>query len=84
MLLCRFVGGGFYVVCIATKHPSWIKRLVCPECKSKGEMRTILYGMPNEDFDFVKYAVGGCCIQSGGMDPDIECDVCGWVGFRND
>lgn len=47
-------------------------------------MRTILYGMPNEDFDFVKYAVGGCCIQSGGMDPDIECDVCGWVGFRND
>jgi len=48
-------------------------------------MRQILYGMPDpEIFDFEKYAVGGCCINGDGSDPDIQCRSCEWEGFRKD
>ena len=47
-------------------------------------MRTILYGMPNpEVFDFEKYAVGGCCMNGDGSDPDIRCKACDWEGLRD-
>jgi hypothetical protein len=39
--------------------------------------------MPDpEIFDFEKYAVGGCCMNGDGSDPDISCKECGWEGFR--
>jgi hypothetical protein len=39
--------------------------------------------MPDpETFDFEKYAVGGCCINGDGSDPDISCKACDWEGFR--
>jgi hypothetical protein len=36
--------------------------------------------MPGDDFDFEKYAVGGCLIQDG--QPDIRCRECGWNGLK--
>jgi hypothetical protein len=34
--------------------------------------------MPNpETFDFEKYAVGGCCMNGDGSDPDVSCRECG-------
>jgi hypothetical protein len=62
-----------------------IKLLVCPECAQIGTLRTILYGMPDpETFDFVKYAVGGCCISGDESDPDVQCKQCEWEGFRKE
>jgi hypothetical protein len=59
-----------------------IKLLVCPECERVGTLRKILYGMPDpENFDFDKYAVGGCVVT--GFDPDIACRECDWSGFRD-
>jgi len=61
-----------------------IKLLACPECGQVGTLRTILYGMPDPDtFDFEKYAVGGCCMNGDGSDPDIRCKVCDWSGIRD-
>jgi hypothetical protein len=61
-----------------------IKSLVCPGCHQIGTLRKILYGMPDpETFDFKKYAVGGCCVSPGGIDPDVNCKVCDWSGFRD-
>jgi len=46
-------------------------------------LRKILYGMPDpEVFDFEKYAVGGCCFNGDGSDPDIACRECEWKGIR--
>ena len=45
-------------------------------------MKTILYGMPGQDFDYIKFASGGCVVMSG--QPDICCHECGWSGLRND
>jgi hypothetical protein len=40
--------------------------------------------MPDpETFDFEKYAVGGCCMNGDGSDPDIQCKKCEWEGFRD-
>ena len=61
-----------------------IKFLVCPACQQIGTLRTILYGMPDpETFDFEKYAVGGCCVEGDGSDPDVQCRACEWAGFRD-
>ena len=60
-----------------------LKTLTCPECQQVGTLRKILYGMPNpETFDFEKYAVGGCCMNGDGSDPDVACTACGWRGIR--
>jgi len=48
-------------------------------------LRKIIYGMPDpETFDFEKYAVGGCCLNGDGLDPDVQCRNCEWEGFRKD
>ena len=61
-----------------------LKALTCPECAQVGTLRKILYGMPDpETFDFEKYAVGGCCMNGDGSDPDVACRACGWRGIRN-
>ena len=60
-----------------------LKMLVCPECGQIGTLRRIIYGMPDpETFDFEKYAVGGCCMNGDGSDPDVSCKECDWSGSR--
>jgi hypothetical protein len=73
-----------YVHFMATKRSRRsIKLLNCPECGQVGTLREILYGMPDpETFDFEKYAVGGCCMNGDGSDPDISCRACDWSGIR--
>jgi hypothetical protein len=40
--------------------------------------------MPDpENFDFEKFAVGGCCGSPDGIDPDVRCRQCEWEGFRD-
>jgi hypothetical protein len=61
-----------------------ITLLVCPSCQQTGTLRKIIYGMPDpETFDFEKYAVGGCCLNGDGLDPDVQCKECEWEGFRD-
>jgi hypothetical protein len=36
--------------------------------------------MPSEDFDFEKYAVGGCIIEED--QPDVRCRECEWSGIK--
>jgi hypothetical protein len=62
-----------------------IKLLRCPDCGQLGSLRKIVYGMPDpERFDFERYAVGGCCMNGDGSDPDISCRECEWEGLRRD
>ena len=56
------------------KRRRLIRSLICPSCAAIGIMRQILYGMPDPYvFDFEKNAVGGCCMNGDGTDPDIQC-----------
>lgn len=64
------------------RHRPWIKRLTCPGCLAKGTLKTILIGMPEEDFNYDLYISAGCVISSDQV--DIGCSQCGWEGFRND
>ncbi len=52
----------------------------CPSCGGIGSLKKIVYGMPNSDFDFERYIVGGCCVTDD--DPEIGCVKCGWKGLR--
>ena len=52
----------------------------CPSCGGIGSLKKIVYGMPNSDFDFERYIVGGCCVTDD--DPEIGCVNCGWKGLR--
>ena len=52
-----------------------LAELVCVDCGTVGKIKKIIYGLPSDDFDFEKYAVGGCIIEDGA--PDIECGSCG-------
>jgi hypothetical protein len=36
--------------------------------------------MPGSDFDFEKYAVGGCLVEEN--QPDVRCRDCGWSGYK--
>jgi hypothetical protein len=64
-----------------TKQRSRLRTLTCPDCGQKGKLQRIVYGMPGDDFDFEKYAVGGCLIQDD--QPDIRCRECGWNGLKD-
>ena len=74
-----------YIHFMATKRRKRsIKLLICPGCEEEGTLRKILYGMPDpETFDFEKYAVGGCCMNGDGSDPDVACRACSWRGIRD-
>jgi hypothetical protein len=64
---------------------SALSLLVCPECGRVGSLRRIIYGMPDpESFDFEMYAVGGCCLNGDGSDPDVSCRACDWSGLRDE
>jgi len=78
-----FVSPPSYSEVMTTKRRKRINGLVCPGCSEIGTLRKIIYGMPDpESFDFEKYAVGGCCINGDGSDPDVSCRACDWSGFR--
>ena len=66
---------------MTTKRYKRISNLACPACSEIGTLRKIIYGIPGSDFDFEKYAVGGCVIEP--MQPDIACRECGWRGHRD-
>lgn len=59
-----------------------LKLLKCPECEQVGRLKEIIYGMPGDDFDFdfERYAVGGCCLSGVGIDPNVSCPACEWEG----
>ena len=65
-----------------------LRTLTCPKCRQRGLFRTIAWGMPDpEHFDFVKYAVGGCCPPSAwpsAWPPDCRCSGCGFDGYRDE
>jgi hypothetical protein len=68
---------------MTTKRRKSIQSLVCPGCREIGTLRKIVYGMPDpESFDFEKYAMGGCCLNGDGSDPDLRCKSCDWEGLR--
>ncbi len=70
---------------MTTRRRIRINSLTCPGCGQIGSLRKIIYGMPDrETFDFEKYAVGGCCVNGDGSDPDVSCRICDWSGFRDE
>ncbi len=69
---------------MTTKRRKRISSLICAGCSEKGTLREIVYGMPDpEHFDFEKYAVGGCCMQEVGSDPNLRCKSCEWEGLMD-
>ena len=52
-----------------------LSELVCADCGTVGKMKKIIYGLPDDDFDFDKYAVGGCIVEEDA--PNIACGKCG-------
>lgn len=72
-----------YFESMVTKRRKRLNLLVCPGCSAVGTLRTIMYGMPDpETFNFEKFAVGGCCMNGDGSDPEVKCRVCEWEGMR--
>ena len=62
-----------------------LKSAQCLSCGQRGTLRKIVYGMPDtENFDFDRFAVGGCCVSEDVKDPDVRCRECEWEGFRAD
>jgi hypothetical protein len=81
----NFVSPDLYGGGMSKTRRRGVKMLACPGCGQIGALRRIVYGMPDpETFDFEKYAVGGCCMNGDGSDPDVSCRECGWEGFRED
>lgn len=77
------VSGRGYLEHMVRRRRKRLNLLVCPGCSAVGTLRKIIYGMPDPGtFDFEKYAVGGCCINGDGSDPDISCRACEWSGIR--
>jgi len=50
-----------------------LRLLRCPNCDQVGRLKNIIYGMPGEDYDFARYAVGGCRLNGTGIDPNVFC-----------
>lgn len=72
------VSGGFYALDMSAnlRRRKRLRTLVCPQCGALG-LKRIIYGMPDEDFPFEKYIVGGCIMSEA----DIGCTKCDWVGI---
>ena len=58
-----------------SKSRQKLSDMACNKCGAIGKFKRIIYGLPSDDFDFEKYAVGGCIIEENA--PDIQCKVCG-------
>lgn len=59
-----------------------LRTLTCPTCGARGLLRPILWGMPEESFDYKKYASGGCVWPSANP-PDCRCSGCGDDFYRD-
>ena len=79
-MLKSFVGTLLYLELVTIKRRPPLRTLSCPQCGQKGNLQRIIYGMPTHDFDFEKYAVGGCLVFDN--QPDVRCKDCGWSGIR--
>ena len=64
------------------KRRRQLRTLTCPECNERGLLRTILWGMPEAEFDYLKFASGGCLVPSLNP-PDCRCSGCGFDGYRD-
>jgi hypothetical protein len=53
----------------------------CPLCKSTKGVRVYLYGMPAEEPDPAKFAIGGCLGMEDG--PDYICTLCSTEFYKN-
>jgi len=53
----------------------------CPVCKSTEGVRQYLYGMPSEEPDPTKFAIGGCLISEDM--PDYKCKTCSTDFYKN-
>jgi hypothetical protein len=60
-----------------------LRTLICPECGERGLLKTILWGMPEEGFNYDKFASGGCVIPSA-MQPDCRCRGCHADWYRDE
>jgi hypothetical protein len=78
MRLRSFIPEGLIVSALLYLVPMSNNR--CPYCSSETGIRTILYGLPEEEPDPAVYTTGGCCIFDGM--PKFECIACGWTGRR--
>jgi hypothetical protein len=58
-----------------------LRASACPRCGKVEVLQPIIYGLPNEDFDFENNISGGCLV--GGYMPNIGCIECGWKGLQN-
>jgi hypothetical protein len=58
-----------------------LRASACPRCGKFEVLQPIIYGLPNEDFDFENNISGGCLV--GGYMPNIGCIECGWKGLQN-
>jgi hypothetical protein len=55
-------------------------KLSCPNCLSSEYLKKILYGMPSEDFDYAKFAVGGCIPSNA----TVRCSNCEWENGQDE
>lgn len=60
-----------------------LRTLICPECGERGLLKTILWGMPEEGFDYDQFASGGCIIPSASP-PDFRCRGCHADWYRDE
>ena len=60
-----------------------LRTLICPSCGKYGSLKPILWGMPEEDFNYDKFASGGCCVPSA-WPPDSRCSACYQDCYRDE
>jgi hypothetical protein len=62
------------------KRQITLKTSPCPGCSTVGSLRRIIWGLPADDIDLEKFAIGGCCIPEN--PPELACTECPWSGHR--
>ncbi len=60
-----------------------LRMLNCPSCGQRGLLKAILWGMPEEEFDYDNFASGGCVIPSSSP-PDCRCSGCGVDAYSDE
>ena len=58
-----------------------LRASACPRCGKVETLQRIIYGLPDEDFDFDKNISGGCVMSEDS--PSIGCIECGWLGIQS-
>lgn len=60
-----------------------LRTLTCPACCMHGLLKPILWGMPEDGFDYNTFASGGCVLPSA-MPPDSRCAGCFQDCYRDE